>query len=69
MASFSITSASSIEDHDHAERSVEAMEIELSSLPPTDHGRDAYLVLAGCMLIQASVWGKQSKGIYQTFNS
>jgi hypothetical protein len=33
-------------------------EIEMRSLPPTDHGRQAYLVLAGCTLIQAPVWGE-----------
>ena len=26
-------------------------------LPPTDKGRDAWLVLIGCSLIQAPVWG------------
>ena len=33
-------------------------EIEMRSLPPTDHGRQAYVVLAGCTLIQAPVWGE-----------
>lgn len=33
-------------------------EIEYSSLPPTDHSRQAYLVLLGCTLIQAPIWGK-----------
>jgi hypothetical protein len=33
-------------------------EIDIHSLPPTDHGRQAYLVLAGCTLIQAPVWGQ-----------
>lgn len=33
-------------------------ETEISSLPPTDHGKAAYMVLAGCTLIQAPVWGK-----------
>lgn len=27
--------------------------------PPADHGRDAYLVLLGCALAQAPVWGMQ----------
>lgn len=31
---------------------------EIPSLPPTDHGKAAYLVLGGCTLIQAPVWGK-----------
>jgi hypothetical protein len=35
------------------------IETEMRSLPPTDHGRDAYLVLAGCTIIQAPVWGQQ----------
>lgn len=34
------------------------MEIEIPQLPPTDHGKQAYLVLAGCTLIQAPVWGQ-----------
>ena len=32
-------------------------EIEQATLNPTDHGRDAYLVLLGCTLIQAPIWG------------
>ena len=42
--------------------SVEAMEYEVSSLPPTDHGKPAYLVLVSCTLIQAPVWGTQDIG-------
>lgn len=33
------------------------MEIEQPPLPPTDTGKAAWLVLAGCSLIQAPVWG------------
>jgi hypothetical protein len=33
-------------------------EVDSRSLPPTDHGKQAYLVLAGCTLIQAPVWGQ-----------
>jgi hypothetical protein len=33
-------------------------EIDIHPLPPTDHGRQAYLALAGCTLIQAPVWGQ-----------
>lgn len=36
---------------------LEALEIEMSPLPPTDHGKEAYLVLTGCTLIQIPVWG------------
>lgn len=32
-------------------------EIEQVSLPPTDRGKEAWLVLAGCSLIQVPVWG------------
>lgn len=32
-------------------------EIEQPSLPPTDRGKEAWLVLAGCSLIQIPVWG------------
>lgn len=35
-------------------------EIESRALAPTDCGRQAYLVLAGCTVIQAPVWGKQT---------
>ncbi len=31
---------------------------DVPSLPPTDHGSQAYLVLAGCTFIQAPVWGQ-----------
>jgi hypothetical protein len=68
MAS-SMTRTVSSDSHDHTEGSVEAMELEVSSLPPTDHGKDAFLVLAGCTLIQAPVWGKHSSTIYHTFIS
>ena len=34
-----------------------AEEIEQVSLPPTDRGKEAWLVLAGCSLIQIPVWG------------
>jgi len=29
-----------------------------SSLPPTDGGKDAWLVLAGCTILEALVWGE-----------
>lgn len=32
--------------------------VESVSLPPTDHGKQAYLVLLGCTMIQAPIWGK-----------
>jgi len=32
-------------------------EIEHTMLPPTDRGKEAWLVLAGCSLIQIPVWG------------
>jgi hypothetical protein len=60
MASTSMTRTSSPENENHTEAYVEAMELEIPTLPPTDHGKDAYLVLAGCTLIQAPVWGKHS---------
>jgi hypothetical protein len=58
MASSSVTRTSSPNNHDHNEGSIEVMELEVPSLPLTDHGKDAILVLAGCTLIQAPVWGK-----------
>jgi hypothetical protein len=35
-------------------------EVGVHQLPPTDHGKQAYLVLAGCTFIQAPVWGEQT---------
>jgi hypothetical protein len=55
-----MTRNSSPDNQNHTEIYVEAMELEFPILPPTDHGKDAYLVLAGCTLIQAPVWGKHS---------
>lgn len=34
-------------------------EIEQVSLPPADRGKEAWLVLVGCSLIQIPVWGKR----------
>ncbi|KAL3422235.1 hypothetical protein PVAG01_06391 [Phlyctema vagabunda] len=43
-------------------------EVEQPSLAPTDHGKSAYLVLAGCTLIQAPVWGYSSAfGVFQEY--
>ena len=42
----------------HNSFDIPVTETQISPLPPTDHGRAAYLVLAGCTLIQAPVWGK-----------
>lgn len=69
MASSSITRNMSPDDHDQTDRFVEIMVAEIISLPPTDHGRDAFLVLAGCTLIQAPVWGKHNSIICHTFIS
>lgn len=66
MASISMTRATSPDNHENFEGSVETMELEAPSLPPTDHGKDAYLVLAGCTLIQAPVWGKHSLTIHSS---
>lgn len=40
------------------ESNLEQMELEHDQLPPADHGKKAYLVLAACTIIQAPVWGK-----------
>ncbi|OSS54394.1 hypothetical protein B5807_01084 [Epicoccum nigrum] len=43
-------------------------EIEQVSLPPTDRGREAWLVLAGCSLIQIPVWGYSiAFGVFQEY--
>ncbi|KAF2465434.1 MFS monocarboxylate transporter [Lindgomyces ingoldianus] len=46
------------------------MEIEQTPLPPTDTGKAAWLVLAGCSLIQLPVWGFPiSFGVFQEYYS
>lgn len=62
MASSTDPIALSDTNHDDNASSIDAMEYEVSSLPPTDHGKPAYFVLAGCTLIQAPVWGTQDAG-------
>ncbi|KAH8680059.1 major facilitator superfamily domain-containing protein [Tricladium varicosporioides] len=43
-------------------------EIEMRTLPPTDCGKEAYLVLLGCTIIQAPVWGYSlAFGVFQEY--
>lgn len=35
------------------------------SLPPADHGKDAWLFLAGCFIVEVLVWGKQNLTSHQ----
>lgn len=50
-------------DNEHR-RAVETLQMmdenatSATSLPPTDHGRDAYLALLCCTVAQAPIWGK-----------
>ncbi|KAH9240273.1 hypothetical protein K456DRAFT_48245 [Colletotrichum gloeosporioides 23] len=45
-----------------------ATEIEQASLPPADRGKQAWLVLAGCSLIQIPVWGYSlAFGVFQEY--
>ncbi|KAF7595899.1 hypothetical protein BBP40_004392 [Aspergillus hancockii] len=44
---------STVQDTPH----VSGFELEQPPLPPTDQGRDAWLMLASCCLIQLPVWG------------
>jgi hypothetical protein len=39
-----------------AENAVMPFEVEVASFPPPDTGRQAWLILAGCSVIQAPVW-------------
>jgi len=40
------------------------------SLPPVDHGKDAYLFLAACFIVEALVWGFPfSFGVFQDYYS
>lgn len=38
----------------------ESNEIEAQSLPPVDSGKDAWLFLVACFMIECLVWGKRS---------
>ncbi|KAF5525929.1 Fujikurins efflux protein [Colletotrichum aenigma] len=50
------------------ERQETAVEIEQSPLPPADRGKQAWLVLAGCSLIQLPVWGYSlAYGVFQEY--
>jgi len=55
----SVGNSATGEDEISSTREERTLETEMRSLPPTDHGRDAYLVLVGCTIIQAPVWGEQ----------
>ncbi|OAA59399.1 MFS monocarboxylate transporter [Cordyceps fumosorosea ARSEF 2679] len=56
-------------------RSIETLQIQDdnaaggTSLPPTDHGRDAYLALACCTVAQAPIWGKPTPPSLKLFSS
>jgi hypothetical protein len=40
------------------------------SLPPVDHGKDAYLFLAACFVVEALVWGFPfSFGVFHNYYS
>ncbi|EPE24735.1 MFS general substrate transporter [Glarea lozoyensis ATCC 20868] len=53
----------------HTQENVaENNEIEVPSLPPTDHGKAAYLVLLGCTVLQAPIWAYSlSFGVFQAY--
>lgn len=52
------TSVTSVISDGEAVNATQTTEIESRALAPTDYGKEAYLVLAGCTVIQAPVWGK-----------
>ena len=42
----------------------------VSSLPSVDHGKDAWLFIAGCFLVEATIWGFPSSfGVFQKYYS
>jgi hypothetical protein len=60
------TSVTSGVSEGEAENGSHTTEIESRALAPTDYGKQAYLVLAGCTVIQAPVWGKQTVSVFDT---
>ncbi|KAF2113364.1 major facilitator superfamily domain-containing protein [Lophiotrema nucula] len=55
----------------HQNESVEALEAnEGHSLPPADGGKDAWLVLLACFMLEALIWGfPASYGVFQEYYS
>jgi hypothetical protein len=35
-------------------------EIQVPGLPPADHGRDAWMALVACVIVQLPIWGNQA---------
>ncbi|PQE31439.1 hypothetical protein CJF32_00008061 [Rutstroemia sp. NJR-2017a WRK4] len=62
------TSVTSGVSDGEAENATHTTEIESRALAPTDYGKQAYLVLAGCTVIQAPVWGYSTAfGVFQEY--
>jgi len=72
--SFSVISTTGDHDIDHA--SIEHFGVDpeqhekVSSLPPVDRGKDAWLFIAGCFMVEALIWGFPfSFGVFQKYYS
>lgn len=46
--------------NEHTETWQSTQEIEVPGLPPADHGRDAWMALVACVIVQLPIWGNQA---------
>ncbi|CRG92052.1 Monocarboxylate transporter 12 [Talaromyces islandicus] len=54
--------------NEHAEAWQSPQEIEVPGLPPADHGRDAWMALVACVIVQLPIWGfSLAWGIFQEY--
>ncbi|KAF7552707.1 hypothetical protein G7Z17_g4129 [Cylindrodendrum hubeiense] len=61
------SSETAVSDGDDSEKSITGEHI---SLPPADHGKDAWLFLAACFFVDALAWGfPNSFGVFQEYYS
>ncbi|KAG7006620.1 hypothetical protein G7Y79_00013g033920 [Physcia stellaris] len=65
-----LRSDSSTHNSGNSQSSVSSANSSAHSLPPADHGRAAWLFLAGCFLIEGLIWGLPfSYGVFQEYYS
>lgn len=56
-----------INDDDHDDVSNNA--VDLQALPPADRGKAAWLTLAACFVLEASVWGYAGQSTHPPLSS
>lgn len=70
MSQHDLEPAIDLQAIDQASGQWDAEPAEAFSLPPTDHGRQAYLFLAACVMLEAICWGFPAVfGVFQDYYS